>query len=99
MDTFEKLDVNVSKSEARLTKSDYSQVVFIGIQEHYDLGAGGLDCTFELPELFNACRDDWVGIFPVGWSTTSDKICFLKVNLPDNYQNGKACTCRLQFSG
>lgn len=90
---------NTGTRETRWTELDYFQIVFVGIKDHYVLDAGGLECTFELPDLFNACCDDWVGIFPVGWSTTSDKIYFLKVNLPDNYQSGKACTCRLQFIG
>ena len=98
MAAFEKLDMNVSKSEARLTKSDYSQVVFNNVQDSYYV-SGDIECEIRLPEYFNATSEDWVGIFPVGWNSTSDRICYQHISLPDDYQNGKAISCKLQFVG
>src|SRR5262245_25988030 len=96
MASFEKLDVNVERTEVRLTKSDYSQVVFNNIQDHYDASTD-IECEFLLPSLFPVSRDDWVGIFPVGWNTTSDKVCHQNVVLPANYQIGSAYICKLTF--
>lgn len=73
-----------------------SGVVFHNVARSY-IPDTRVECHYTLTERHRWAARDWIGIFRVGWSSVRDYHTFVWSLAPDNYEEGQAANCCVQF--
>ncbi|KAF7239621.1 Calcium-binding and coiled-coil domain-containing protein 2, partial [Varanus komodoensis] len=76
--------------------SHFSQVIFIDIENFYAPGTD-ITCRYKLSYYFTPRRNDWVGIFRVGWKTTREYYTFMWAALPSSFEDKDAKSQEVLF--
>lgn len=78
--------------------TSFSQVHFVCIPETYTAGAD-VQCSFVVTEDLDISSRDWVGLYKVGWRSSSDYFYYEWSPVPANYVRGKEVANRVPFPG
>ncbi|XP_058869075.1 calcium-binding and coiled-coil domain-containing protein 1-like isoform X3 [Acipenser ruthenus] len=73
-----------------------SGVVFHNVARSY-IPDTRVECHYTLTARHRWAARDWIGIFKVGWSSVRDYHTFVWSLAPDNYEEGQAANCSVQF--
>jgi len=76
----------------------FSNVRFVCIPETYTTGAD-VQCSFVVTEDLNISSRDWVGLYKVGWRSSSDYFYYKWSTVPLNYVPGTEVANRVVFPG
>jgi len=76
----------------------FSYVHFKCIPETYTAGAD-VQCSFVVSEDVNVNSRDWVGLYKVGWRSSSDYYYYEWSPVPTNYITGTEVANRVLFPG
>lgn len=76
----------------------FSHVRFVCIPETYTAGAD-VQCSFVIGEELEVNSRDWVGLYKVGWRSSSDYLYYEWSPLPSNYVRGTEVANRILFPG
>ena len=98
MADFEKIDIDPFEEEARYERPDFAKVVFQNVAETYPADAH-ISCRYVVTSSLIATSRDWVGLYKVGWSSSSDYVYFLWSPLPAGYKAGKDFENSVLFQG
>jgi len=75
-----------------------SHVHFVCIPETYAAGAD-VQCSFVITEHLEIHSRDWVGLYKVGWRSSSDYFYYEWSPVPSNYVPGTEVANRVVFPG
>jgi len=76
----------------------FSQVRFICIPETFTAGAD-VQCSFVVSEEMEINSRDWVGLYKVGWRSSSDYVYYEWSLAPSNYVSCTEVAGRVLFPG
>ena len=86
------------KSGSFQKPTSFSHVRFVCIPETYTAGAD-VQCSFVVTEDLAISSRDWVGLYKVGWRSSSDYFYYEWSPVPPNYVPGKEINNRISFPG
>jgi len=78
--------------------TNFSHVRFLCIPETYTAGAD-VQCSFVISEDQVVNSRDWVGLYRVGWRSSSDYFYYEWSPVPSNYVAGMEVPNRVLFPG
>ncbi|XP_071943545.1 tax1-binding protein 1 homolog [Antedon mediterranea] len=76
---------------------DYAQVIFHNVAENYPPDAH-IQCSYTLTKSIEPNKNDWVGLFKIGWSTTREKITYDWAPMPNDWQTGQEYKLNILFN-
>jgi len=89
---------NSEKSGSFQKSTSFSHVRFVCIPETYTAGAD-VQCSFVITEDLDINSRDWVGLYKVGWRSSSDYFYYEWSPVPANYTAGTEVANRVLFPG
>jgi predicted nucleic acid-binding Zn-ribbon protein len=78
--------------------ASFAHVNFCNVPECYTSGAD-VECLYVIGKELEISSRDWVGLYKVGWRSSSDYVCYGWSPIPPNYAAGKEFTNRVTFPG
>jgi len=78
--------------------TSFAQVHFVCIPETFTAGAD-VHCSFVISEDLEINSHDWVGLYKVGWRSSSDYVYYEWSPVPSNYIHGTEVKSRILFTG
>ena len=93
---FETVDMDTDNIEVNFTKSDYAQVLFHNIAETYPIDAH-IECRYTITPALTPTTRDWIGLYRVGWRSSSDHVFFEWSPMPENHQPGSQSNNHILF--
>lgn len=78
--------------------SDYALVIFNNTLETYPTDRN-IECSYTITSVLEPSTHDWIGIYKVGWRSTSEYHCFDWSRLPADYNKGDKLDVTITFSG
>ena len=84
--------------DLKLPKTSFAQVVFHNVEETYHVEVD-VECTYRINSSLEVSSRDWVGLFKVGWRSSSEYIYYDWSPFPDNYIKGFDVENKVIFPG
>ena len=78
--------------------SSYGHVRFVDIPEAFTTG-DDIECSYIISTEFDASSRDWIGLYKVGWRSSSDYVCYVWSSLPSDYECGVEIVGHVTFTG
>ncbi|XP_033114730.1 tax1-binding protein 1 homolog [Anneissia japonica] len=76
---------------------DFAQVIFHNVSENYPPEAH-IQCSYTLTKSIEPNKNDWVGLFKIGWSSTREKITYDWAPVPADWKDGQEYKLSILFN-